>query len=184
MADTCSGHIPGFDRSPDYLSNFIPDSLMIPSFVKVLSVGLVPFLMGGLIGCGDRVSSGLVSSDVSSSGPVSLAPKAENLIEIERLKQEQSNNFTVFLKGTVGKKAPFLGSAAYQLQDATGNIWVLTDKNLPSEGKELLVKGKVKYQSITVGEQDLGEFYLVELETIECKASPSSKTIKELCQQK
>ena len=51
---------------------------------------------------------------------------------------------------------------AYEIQDQTGTIWIVTQKDAPKSGKAVLVKGKVRYQQIPVGSQDLGEIYIEE----------------------
>jgi hypothetical protein len=71
---------------------------------------------------------------------------------------------TVYLTGKVVHLAPFLGNGAYQLQDGTGNIWVVTHQTLPQKNQQINLKGKIAYQSLPLAEQELGEFYLVELE--------------------
>lgn len=74
-----------------------------------------------------------------------------------------SNQSNVTLKGIVVNVAPFLEGGAYQLQDATGTVWVRTEKPLPPKGSSLAVKGELKYEAIFVGTQQLGESYLLEL---------------------
>jgi hypothetical protein len=71
---------------------------------------------------------------------------------------------TVYLTGKVVHLAPFLGNGAYQLQDGTGKIWVVTHQTLPQKNQQINLKGKIAYQSLPLAEQELGEFYLVELE--------------------
>lgn len=71
---------------------------------------------------------------------------------------------TVYLSGKVVHLAPFLGNGAYQLEDATGKIWVVTTQILPQRNQQINLKGKIAYQSLPLAEQELGEFYLVELE--------------------
>lgn len=72
---------------------------------------------------------------------------------------------TVYLTGKVIRLAPFLGNAAYQIEDATGKIWVVTTQ-IPQSNQQINIKGKVKYQSLPIAEQELGDFYLVELERV------------------
>ena len=73
---------------------------------------------------------------------------------------------TFYLQGKVVHLAPFLGNSAYQLEDSTGKIWVVTTQNPPSLNQQIEIKGKIKYQSLPFAEQELGDFYLVELEQI------------------
>jgi hypothetical protein len=74
-----------------------------------------------------------------------------------------SNQSNITLKGIVVNVAPFLEGGAYQLKDATGTVWVRSDKPLPPKGSSLVVKGELQYEAIFVGKQQLGESYLLEL---------------------
>jgi hypothetical protein len=71
---------------------------------------------------------------------------------------------TVYLTGKVLHLAPFLGNGAYQLEDGTGKIWVVTTQTLPQKNQRINLKGKIAYQSLSLAEQEFGESYLVELE--------------------
>lgn len=83
-------------------------------------------------------------------------------ILIEQVSQKQIGK-TVYLTGKVVHLAPFVDNAAYQLADSTGKIWVVTQE-LPQLGKEITIKGKIKHQSLPFEGQELGDFYLIELE--------------------
>ena len=50
----------------------------------------------------------------------------------------------VALKGDVIKSASVLGHGAYQLDDGTGTIWVVSSKGVPREGARVVVRGKVR----------------------------------------
>ena len=89
--------------------------------------------------------------------------------KIVHLQQKRKVGAKVYVEGTVERQAPFIGAAAYQLQDSTGSIWIFTTEPLPEIGEEMLIRGKVEYESITLDElkgQDLGDIYLQELERI------------------
>lgn len=73
---------------------------------------------------------------------------------------------TVYLTGKVVHLAPFLGNGAYQIEDVTGKIWVVTTQTLPQLNQQLNLKGKIKYQSLPLAKQELGDFYLIELERL------------------
>jgi uncharacterized protein YdeI (BOF family) len=67
----------------------------------------------------------------------------------------------VHLKGKVGKKVPLLGGAAYELKDSTGTIWVLlTGGSAPPPGTEIVIQGKLRYQTISINQQDQGTAYI------------------------
>lgn len=118
-----------------------------------ISTGL---LLIGLLGCGD------------------LARSVMNFDFIQQVRitkigdiQKQSLTTTVYLKGNVVKKVPLLNALVYQLEDASGSVWVLTQNRLIQLGDELTVKGKVHYQSIPIEGQDLGAIYIEEIERLQ-----------------
>jgi hypothetical protein len=53
-------------------------------------------------------------------------------------------NRDVRLEGEVVKSASALGRGAYQLEDGTGTIWVVSRHGVPRKGAYVSVKGKVK----------------------------------------
>ena len=73
---------------------------------------------------------------------------------------------TFYLQGKVIHQAPFLDNSAYQLEDSTGKIWVVTTQNPPPLDRQVQIKGKIQYQSLPFSERELGDFYLIELEQI------------------
>jgi hypothetical protein len=92
-----------------------------------------------------------------------------NITPIENLEKRKAET-KVYIKGTVESLAPFIGAGAYQLQDNTGTVWVFSTDDLPKEGQEILVRGKVNYETITLKElqgEDIGGVYLQELERIQ-----------------
>jgi hypothetical protein len=50
----------------------------------------------------------------------------------------------VGLRGSVIKSASILGTGAYQLDDGTGTIWVVSKRGVPREGARIEVKGEIK----------------------------------------
>ena len=100
-----------------------------------------------------------------------------NVTPVENLEKRKAEA-KVYVKGIVESHAPFIDAGAYQLQDNTGNVWVFTTESLPELGQEMLVRGKVSYESITLKElqgQDVGGVYLRELERIrEPSATPEN----------
>jgi hypothetical protein len=125
---------------------------MLPFYLRICHAGFLVFLMGGLISC-----NSLKHWSIALSNPP--------LVQVNQL-PEQNRQTTVYLRGKVGNQAPFLGNAAYQLQDSTGTVWVLTNGKLPKPGEEVVIRGQVEYESIAIGGQDLGEVYILELEQI------------------
>lgn len=107
--------------------------------------------------------------------PLSQLNLGFNVASISEIQQKRQVDSEVYLRGKVENRAPFVGNAAYQLQDGTGTIWVLTNKALPQLGDEVLLKGEVRYKSITLKElagKDLGEVYVEEMEQL--KRTPAA----------
>jgi len=111
-------------------------------------------LMGSLLSCGNlppiREPNGLLDFTVVDTTPIS------------QLQKPQPTTTVVHLRGEVGDVAPLLAGGAYRLQDSSGSIWVLTTGALPQVGETLLIQGEVRYQSIPIAGQDLGESYVRE----------------------
>jgi hypothetical protein len=81
-------------------------------------------------------------------------------------------NSTVYLRGQVSDRVPLLDAQVYQLQDATGKIWVLTDQTTPKQGDAVYIKGTVKFESMPLEGQEFGEAYIQEQEQLDPKENP------------
>lgn len=129
-----------------------------PGKTRVLALACLSLLLGGL-------TAGAQMALFGASGGT----------DIGEIQQKRDVNSTVYLQGKVEKRAPFLGAGgAYQLQDATGSVWVITNKTLPNQGDEVSIKGSVNYESIPVAGLELGEVYIKEQEQLQRK--PASKS--------
>lgn len=98
--------------------------------------------------------------------------RGKSVTEIGQIEQNDRGSI-VYIQGKVRSQAPFLGSTAYQLEDRTGKIWIVSDRSIPTQGAEILVEGKVQYESILLGQQDFGELYILELKQL--KSEPSTQ---------
>lgn len=128
---------------------------------QVKNLYLIPlyfFLLAGLISCG--------SLPQSSLNAINLGPGAD-VTNIRDIKPARDNEATVYLRGKVAKQVPLVDWWVYQLQDETGTIWVLTNQTGIQQGDEVVVKGKVRYQSIPLVGKDFGEVYVEEQQQIE-----------------
>ncbi|MFM9264195.1 DNA-binding protein [Tychonema sp. BBK16] len=134
--------------------------------IQKFSLGsLLLILTSGLLSCGNL--------------PNSQFKFSSNVTKISNVQQKRQVDAEVHLQGKVENRAPFVGNAAYQLQDTTGSIWILTKQALPQLGDEIILKGKVRYQSIKLKDlagQDLGEVYVEETEQI--KRTPNDDKSK------
>jgi hypothetical protein len=129
-------------------------------------VYLLPFcclvFSTGILGCSHSTPLGISGLNLSNPG---VTPT-----KISDLQHHQDAATTVYLEGQVYRRAPFLGSGAYQLQDASGTIWVITNQTLPNVGDRILLKGQVQFQGIPLGGQELGEVYVQQQQQLQRQA--------------
>jgi hypothetical protein len=86
--------------------------------------------------------------------------------------QPDSRDSSIYLKGKVTAHAPLLSGGAYQLEDTTGKVWVLTQEKLPQQGTEIAIEGRVQYQDISIEQQSMGELYIVQVKQIDRTSTP------------
>ena len=126
------------------------------------------FLLGaGLVGCAKLAPLGLGGFNFGGG----------NVTKISDIQQNPNADTTVYLQGQVATRAPFLGSGAYKLQDATGTIWVIAQKTLPNVGDTVLLKGQLQFQSIPLDGQELGEVYVQEQDLLDRKAGQPGQPV-------
>src|SRR4028119_2342830 len=146
--------------------NLLPPFLSLHRWQKSKLFYFLPicFLLfgGGLVSCSNSGPLGI--------GGINLNGVGGNVTKISEIQKNKNSAATVHLQGQVATRAPFLGSGAYKLQDATGAVWVMTSQSLPDVGDEVLIKGQLQFQSIPVGGQDLGEVYIQEEQQLQRKA--------------
>ncbi|MEH2441400.1 hypothetical protein [Nostoc sp.] len=116
-------------------------------------LGLIFLLVVGLSSCGSLTSPGLNGTNFKIG---------TNVTPIREIKPEQDNQATVYIQGQVENQAPLMKQWAYQINDSTGKIWVVTNQKNLGKGTQVVIKGKVRYRSIPLGGKELGEVYLEE----------------------
>jgi hypothetical protein len=115
---------------------------------SVFHTGFGLFLLLGLVSCGNATFS-------------SMNAIGANITPIKELTKQQ-NNSTVYIQGKIEKHAPLLNKHVYQLNDSTGKILVLTNQKGLKVGSQIVMKGQLRYKSIPLAGQELGEAYLEE----------------------
>ena len=138
------------------LVNQIFDRQKISKFISLL---MIMSLSINLTSCNFLTASNLFNSKL---------PTAINAIA-EKYTSRRANtkkHKPIYITGKVIKIAPLLGKNAYQVQDDTGKIWVITTAKLPSIGQKIFIKCNIKSQNSSSKSQDLEKIYLVELEKL------------------
>jgi hypothetical protein len=123
---------------------------------------LLEHLNPKLISGKDSKLAYIVAIAVGAIGLFGCQPSPINIINVEN----QKSGKVIYLTGRVTHLAPFVGNAAYQLQDDTGSIWVVT-QTAPKLNSTINIKGKIQYQSLPLAETELGDFYIIELQQLE-----------------
>lgn len=75
---------------------------------------------------------------------------------------EKRDGKRVFIAGEVIRTVPLVKNGAYQVQDPTEQLWVLTTQQLPKKGSKISILGKVVSQELPFSENQL---YIQEIET-------------------
>ena len=134
---------------------------LLPLYVLLFGIGLV--------GCGNSVPLGLTGFNIDTLGIT--------FTKIRDIPQNPDADATAYLQGQVVSRAPLMGSGAYKLKDATGTIWVFTNQTLPNLGDQVLIKGQLRFQSIPISGQELGEVYVQEQQQLERKAGQPEQSV-------
>ncbi len=97
------------------------------SFIVILFISIF-----GLAGCPSRTTVSKINSDPG-----------------------RYHNKEVGIVGRVTESYGALGQGAYELDDETGRIWVVTERGVPSKGARVGVKGQV-YNGFTFAGRNFG----------------------------
>jgi len=114
------------------------------------------------------------SSSQRSFLPLQLAHPPVMPVSIENIPEQDTPS--VYLQGQVTSQIPLVNSGLYQLQDPSGDIWILTQEPLPPLHHQVSLRGQIHYEPILIDGQDRGEHYVKELERLSETAPPQSST--------
>lgn len=112
--------------------------------------GLCCSVITGLYACNNQANSGITFEKFKI---------AANVTPIQKISQKNQDT-TIYIQGTVEKTAPLIKKIAYQINDSTGKIWVITNQRNLGIGEQVIFKGNVKYKSIPLDGKEYGEIYL------------------------
>lgn len=82
-------------------------------------------------------------------------------VDIGELTSEKADR-TVAVSGRVTQRSALLEGWLYQVQDSSGSVWILTEKEAPAVNESVTVEGTVRYEPVVVGEIDASGIYLEE----------------------
>jgi hypothetical protein len=147
--------------------------LFCPSIYRVIKMAIrasrwaiIFSLAGTLIGCNPWTAWSQQGAD---QGQLAQRNKANSVVAIASLSTAKSGQ-PIQIQGRVSQSAPFVQGGAYEVEDQTGKIWVITDKKLPVKGTEVLVEGQLNFHDLALGANNFGELFITEYQTL----APSS----------
>jgi hypothetical protein len=127
------------------------DSMQLTKNFHICSIALL--LLAVLCSCSSLRTPSLNGGNLSMGQKITL---------IQEIKPATDQGNIVYIRGKVERQVPLVKQWAYQINDSTGKIWVITHQPHLQEGQEVLIKGKLSYKSITLADQEFGEVYLEE----------------------
>lgn len=113
-------------------------------------------------GLGIGVMTLCVACQSPSANQLPVLSLARSATKIETLRQPQQVERSVSLTGSVIQRLAILDGWLYQIDDGTGQVWILTEDVAPAIGRNVDVDGVLRYESIVINEADLGDYYLEE----------------------
>lgn len=109
---------------------------------------------------------GLIALCVACQSPSGTRIPAVSLprsaVTIESLRQPQQVERSLPLAGSVTQRLAILNGWLYQLDDGTGQVWILSQQAAPSIGDHVYVNGILRYEAIVIHGADVGDYYLEE----------------------
>lgn len=88
----------------------------------------------------------------------------ENQVTIEEIKTSaDSENKSVNVEGNVTQVIPLVNGFAFEIEDNTGTIWVMTTGEKPEVGQRISTQATVNREEIMIAEQDMSSVYLQQI---------------------
>jgi hypothetical protein len=139
--------------------------LFCPSIYRVIKMtirasrwAIIFSLAGTLIGCNPWTAWSQQGAD---QGQLAQRNKSNSVVAIASLSTTASGQ-AIQIQGKVSQSAPFVEGGAYEVEDQTGKIWVITDKQLPAKGADVLVEGQLNFHDLALGSNNFGELFITE----------------------
>lgn len=115
-------------------------------------LGLVALCLSA-IGCGTSPNLPVASSNVITMLQPGERVKARDVGS----KRDQ----VVQVEGKIKAQAPLAGGQrAYEVQDDSGSVWIVTNRSIPPVGSSVTVSGTVRLQKIDLAGQDQSTVYI------------------------
>ena len=117
-----------------------------------------------LVGLGMSIMTFCMACQAPSGSQVPIISLPKSTVKIDSLRQPQRVDRTVSITGSVTQRLAILNGSLYQVDDGTGQVWILTEAAAPAVGEQVYVDGLLQYEAILINDVDLGDYYLEEKE--------------------
>lgn len=114
-----------------------------------------------ILGCSQTSQPSGEKNSTGTHFPGALSQLARQTQPVARLSAEKVGK-TVQVEGTVLQQAPLLEKTLYQIEDTTGQLWVLSTDASPNQGDIVRVSGSLRYEEVVINGADIGDYYLEE----------------------
>ncbi|MEM7795256.1 MAG: hypothetical protein AAF579_12515 [Cyanobacteria bacterium P01_C01_bin.118] len=115
-----------------------------------------------VIGLGLSLSTLGVACQAPSSNGTPVISLARSTVEIESLRRPERVERSMPLSGSVVQRLAVVDGWLYQVDDGTGQLWIVSEQSAPVVGAQVYVKGVLRYEPIVIDGIDLGDYYLEE----------------------
>ncbi|MEA5462229.1 hypothetical protein [Leptothoe sp. PORK10 BA2] len=113
-----------------------------------------------------------VACQSPSDNHLSVLSLARSTVKIEALRQPHEVERSVSLTGSVIQRLAILNGWLYQIDDGTGQLWIMTENVAPAVGNSVDVDGILRYEAIIINDADLGDYYLEEKQLQQLSGDP------------
>ncbi len=117
-----------------------------------------------LVGLAISLTVLCMACQTPSGSQVPLLSIPKSTVKIDALRQPQRVERSVSVAGSVTQRLAVLNGWLYEIDDGTGQVWILTQQAAPAVGSQTSVTGVLRYKAIPINGVDLGDFYLEEKE--------------------
>lgn len=140
------------------------------SFSQIALIALIGVSIGG---CGN--SAPQAQAPVQGISQALSAPDWLSSVKSIQQVTSQDNGDTTRVAGVVRQQVPLVEQWLYQIEDASGSLWVLTPSPPPSVGSQVTLEAQIHYESVLMEGAEVGEHYAIEVERLAAvEAEPTS----------
>ncbi|MDF5725584.1 MAG: hypothetical protein PUP91_35085 [Rhizonema sp. PD37] len=144
------------------IQKFVHQAALMQQAKKFYIRGLTFILLMGLLSCSKLNRFGMNAIGVNITPIQQLMPQPGRNTGDNSSHSQEVEEKTVYIQGKVERQVQLVQRQAYQINDSTGKIWAITNQTGLQKGDEVVIKGKVRYESIFLAGKDYGEVYLEE----------------------